>query len=225
MFKNNMNLRSTTVLGFLATFVLCLVVSVGAQAQFEWEISSQSGPNGVVVNDLYYTASTETPIIEMLIDAPGQIYQEGDDVVTVCQPPLATTNADTFVTMGADTFAGLQAGLLVAGGAVDIAGDPDPVCDTNQINMAWAPAAGQNLTPTGVRRLMARLALLDTTDDSVVVVDASTSAPAVEFLIRDGQVVPEPASLGMLGLGLCFFLRRPDNTRSSRSVRRKATRQ
>ena len=192
--------------------MLGLVVSVGAHAQlFEWEISSQAGPAGFVVNDLYYTPSGENPIMELLVSATGQIFQEpGGDVIAVCGPPVSETNADTFVTMGGDTFATLPAGLLIAGGAVDIGGDPAPMCDENIVNMAWAPGSGQFLTPPGVRRLMSRLTLADTTESEALVFVQDGSVTMTEaFPISGGVVgIPEPSSIAMLVIGVLAFLRR-----------------
>ena len=192
--------------------MLGLVVSVGAQAQFEWEISSQAGPDGFVVNDLYYTPQSTNPVMEMLtVGLEGQIYQEGVDIVVPCGPPLTpTTNADTFVTMGGDTFATLPAGLLIAGGAVDIGGDPAPQCDEDVVNMAWTPGAGQFLEPPGVRRLMARLTVAeagvgsDSWGQVIVFVQDGNETRQATFPIP----IPEPSSVAMLAMGLLCFLRR-----------------
>ena len=51
-------------------------VTVVAQAQFTWKSYTDDAVPGHVVNDLYVDYAGSTPIVEMLLDAPGLIFQD-----------------------------------------------------------------------------------------------------------------------------------------------------
>lgn len=213
----------STVNRIALALMLGFVVTVAAQAQFSWQSYTDPAVPGHVVNDLYVDFAGNVPIVEMLLNAPGNIFQDAVGDPTGA-PPLANLVGnpafpmlafDSFVTLGGETSPLDGTALLIAGGAVDIGGAPTATFSDSLLDITWSPAGGQtfaNPNP-GVGGFMARVTLVDTSQDTVTLFlqDANGSSDAFMFTAEGGAfgvIIPEPSSMAMLVLGLLGFLRR-----------------
>lgn len=208
----------STVNRIALALMLGCVVTVTAQAQFSWQSFTDPLVPGHIINDLFVDFAGEVPIVEMLLDAPGSIYQNdfgdaaggppGESIVGLVPEALY----DTFVTLGSETSPIPGTQLLIAGGAVDIGGASGATMSPDLIDMTWSPAGGQtfpNSNP-GSGMFMARVTLVDTLDGEATLYlqDANGPSGAIAFPIIGGALVPEPSSMAMLALGLLALLRR-----------------
>lgn len=204
---------------FLCWTVLLAVLSAApAAAQFSWfSYCATDTLPGFVVNDLYVDFAGEVPIVEMLLDLPGQIYQDpfgdaaGGPPNVNLLPLIETIRYDTFVTLGSETSPIPGTALLIAGGAVDIGGQPGSTMSEDLIDITWSPAGGQTFPNTnpGQGMLMARVTLAAGSSASITVLlqDANGSSGAVEFpfFFEPTECIPEPAT-GMLLLGAALMI-------------------
>lgn len=209
---------------YLISALLCAVLlPAPATAQFSFDSYVSDDLPGHVVNDLYVDFTGDTPIFEMLLSAPGKIFQHpgGDPMggplpfgtsFFGCGVELpASLCLDSFVTLGVEEQPFQGTVLLIAGGAVDLGGAAAATFDESLLDITWAPAGGQTFPSTGAPQLIARVTLADDTDGVVALFlqDARGSSGALEFLISGGLIVPEPSSMAMFAAaGLLVLLRR-----------------
>jgi phage gpG-like protein len=181
--------------------------------------TAASVDNAVKVN---FTAGGATPSLtgqQMIVTlTAGSIFQRGGGCnggsVAPCQTDIDTDIGpniayDTFFAIGGltseTTTGGSSANVLLVGGAANLpGGGAGLVNTTSSINAAWAPSPGQVVPPA--QNYVTANVTLTTTAQGTWSYFGSTSDGAtrtyVNLPIVNGVMIPEPASICLMGLGL-----------------------
>lgn len=157
-----------------------------------------------VSQDLRATVTTDWTAAALLTNlTSGSLYQ---NVAAGPQDTGPSTFAAFIPALAFDTYAasatGVAGDVSFAGGAVDIGGAPAKTMDTAKFDASWF----DTVVGSGGTFSLARLTFSSNANGSLKVLVASAGDNAgtvTEFNVVNGAVVavPEPASLGLLGLG------------------------
>lgn len=205
--------------GFASTAMgaISLVNLEGAQ-----EVDNTAGGAalvGYVTSNIVVNTTADWTAAAMLVQlTSGSIYQDAFGDMTglapnaVFLPMFPSLRYDSFVTNPDGTETG--GGAAIVGMAADLWYPPPAELpqefSTARISIAWnSPGADTNDIGDN---MIARLSLSNTANGylSLGVTEAGnpTKAMFLEVPIVNGHIVPEPASLGLLGLGGLALLRR-----------------
>lgn len=203
-----------------------------AQAQVTaLHIVSQPAPAdvlpGYVVNDLLIGFTGEYTGSQMIVDlTSGSIYQHS---LGIDKPPNSDLFAgdpnvefDTFLANGGATAGDTAGSFELGGAAVNLNApyvDMSPVFDDERINQAWHPAGGNDILDQ-TDFMVARVTLSEDATGTLKYIAAANhvigvagfppgefaSHPTVILPIRNGFIIPEPATWGLLAVGLAVAM-------------------
>jgi len=202
------------MLRLVATIMAVALIAGVASAELTggWSVyKAGEGLPGFVSNRLDISTDADWTQGQLLIILEGgaEIYQEqffGNDV-TLSGPTQAmidyspSIEFDTYVT-------GNDIAASVAGGAVDVGGNPNRTFDAVGIDLAWYT---DELDDTG-DILLAQVTLADTAMGTWAMrLSNAAGANTVVFdngTVVDGVIIPEPATMSLVVLGGLAMLRR-----------------
>jgi hypothetical protein len=168
--------------------------------------------DGFTSQDLTLTTTADWTATALLITlSSGQLFQEGEGFgangITLGQPapagfvPLPSSEFDSYIFDP-------HGGAAIAGAAGDVGGDVQQF-DTAEVDISWN-SAGADAADTGTFAI-SRITLSNDANGTAALaftVAGVGSAIVQNFVIVNGAIVPEPASLALMGLGGIAALRR-----------------
>lgn len=172
------------------------------------EEAGTSPPAGFVTQDLIVETDTDWVAANVLITLQaGSIYQDGFGDASGGPPNEAFF--ELVPTLRWDTYVkAWDAGVTPssAGGAVDLGGTPAGTFSTTMIDKNWFTTETDDIGTSSIGRFTLSN---DAVGTWVLRVDAVGQTPIVlSGDVVNGSLVPEPATLSLLGLGAMAFLRR-----------------
>lgn len=216
-----MTMRSVSIAVVFVLTAACLA-QAGSIALFTENMpATVVAGNTTNIISVNFTDDSTTPALrgqQMLIQlTAGSIYQNenGNELPTApTAPPQNFVNVfpdladDSFVTMGG-LRSGTSMGVLGVGCAANIAGGCDGVpaagkFDGEGVAYAWAPGTGVN-PPPGNGFITAQITLSNDAEGTWTYFGSTADGTTLvkEGLpIRNGVMIPEPASAALLGLAM-----------------------
>ncbi len=195
--------------GVATLAIACSTASAALVAEFV-PVPSEEGvtpPAGFVTQDLVIETDTDWIATSLLLKLDtGTIYQ--DLLGSENAPPNSalfgiqpSVRFDTYVKGWKPDQSASK-----AGGAVDLGGEPSGSFNTSTIDYAWFTTDTDDIGRSSIGRFTLSD---DATGTWEILVDALNQPPLrLSGTIQGGMIVPEPASLGLLGMGALGLLRR-----------------
>ena len=204
--------------------IVFVLVATGAVAQGTMSfqvrvVTDPEAPEGYICQDLVVSTTTDWMSAQLIIDLTepvggGGVYQHP---FPTDEGPVDPSYYATYPGVEFDTY--LTDGRLgapsVIGGAADIGGGIDAQFDENGIDVAWYTTDSDNI---GDELVLARITLSVEAQGTWAFLAAAappggpevreTDAGGHAPLIIDGCLVPEPATLTLLGIGIAMLRRR-----------------
>jgi len=204
-------------MNFVKTFSAALIVTAGtavaadaAVTDVTWDFAPADVTPGLISNDLFLSFTGNLTGVQILTEgfSSGDIYQDttfGSDTAPSAAfvGLVAALADDTFVQLGSDRSddAGNVINTLVVGSAVNLGSSGSAVLNDSIVDVTYAPGVGITVA-NEIDLFAAQLTFADDANGSLSLLVAS--GPDIEtftFDVVNGAVIPEPASLALLGLG------------------------
>lgn len=202
-----MNSIQSRIISILVAALLATTASANTASWVQVPIPPElTELDGFVTNDLTLNTTSDWTIASLQIDlTSGSIYQDafGNSHNAASPAISAAFPSVVFDTYVSDPHGGTSTAgpAICTGGLFDMCGLK---FDTESIDLFWSgPSA--DAADTGTFSI-ARVTLSPDANGSATVtfkVAAENNAIGTDFLIQNGQIVPEPVSFALLGLGRC----------------------